>query len=80
MNIQTRLSRLEERMTRRVASVHPLHGFMAAACNHPEIGDLMDEVAERFYPAPPADPPMNASTDELMGNLQTLLLETGVSL
>ena len=79
MNYDQRLKILEARMTRRVASVHPLHGFMAAACNHPEIGDLMDEVAERFYPAPPADPPMNASTDELMGNLQTLL-ETGVPL
>ena len=79
MNYDQRLKILEARMTRRAASVHPLHGFMALACNHPEIGDLMDEVAERFYPAPPADPPMNASTDELMENLQTLL-ETGVSL
>ena len=79
MNIQSRIAILEARMTRRVASVHPLHGFMALACNHSEIGDLMDELAERFYPATPADPPMNASTDELMENLQTLL-ETGVSL
>ena len=80
MNIQSRLARLEERMTRRVASVHHLHRLMAAACNHPGLGDAMDALADRLYPIGVGDETDERTSDELMENLQTLLLETGVSL
>ena len=80
MSFQSRLARLEDRASRRAASVHPLHEFMALAAGNPEISDLMDELAERFYPAPPADPPMDASADELMSDLEILLLKNGVPL
>ena len=79
MNLQSRLARLEERMTRRVASVHHLHRLMAAACNHSGLGDAMDALADRLYPIGVGDETDERTSDELMENLQTLL-ETGVSL
>ena len=81
MNIQTRLSRLEERMTRRVASVHPLHGFMAAAAGNPEIGDAMDALADRLYPVFPDEAPVDAPDEQVQfDHLQSLLDEIGVAL
>ena len=80
MNFHQRLKNLEERVSRRAASVHPLHRLMAAACNHPGLGDAMDALADRLYPIGVGDETDERTSDELMENFQTLLLETGVSL
>ena len=68
MNIQTRLSRLEERAARRETGGHPLHRLMALAVEDPAVGDCMDALASAAQPVI-GDEPNELTIDELFDHI-----------